>query len=132
MADTVDTITVFSGSRIRSYRFTNASDGTGESAVAKIDLSAVKAPNGVTLSTRMAILEVQWQIQGFSSVKLFFDATTDDEALILSGNGYRDFYDVGGLVDPKSSGATNKLLFTTVGASSTATYDIAITIRIKD
>lgn len=130
MADTVDTQVLFAGKKIYAARYTNASDGTGESAVVKFDISTLTGPNGVA-PTKASILEVQWQIQGFSSVKLLWDAATDDEAMILSGNGYRDFYDVGGLVDPRSTTPVGDLLFTTVGASATATYDIMIVYRLK-
>ena len=127
MTDTVDTITIFSGTRRIVKRLTNVSDSTGESAVVKFDKSAYTNGNGVE-PTKFIIEWVQWNIQGFSSVRLLWDHTTDDEALVLSGNGYKDFREVGGLVDPASSGQTGDLLLTTAGAVSGATYDIVISV----
>lgn len=41
MADAVTTQTIQDGPSTAIFRFTNVSDGTGESAVAKIDVSAL-------------------------------------------------------------------------------------------
>lgn len=132
MADTVDSKVLFAGTRRRVVKLTNISDGTGESDVVKVDVSALIGPDG-SAPTSVAIEEVQWSIQGFTSVRFEFDATTDDEALTLSaGNGFMNFRDVGGVVDPKSTGTTGDLLLTTAGAVSGATYDITLVLRLKD
>lgn len=130
MADTVDTQVVFAGTRYRTYRFTNRSDGTGESGVVKIDISTLTGLNG-RAPTKLAIVEAQWSISGFTSVQLNWDAATDDEAIILVGNGYRDFFGSGGLVDPQSATPVGDLLLTTYGAAANATYDILLTVRLK-
>ena len=41
MADAVTTQTIQDGGKTAIFRFTNVSDGTGESAVAKIDVSSL-------------------------------------------------------------------------------------------
>ena len=41
MADTVTSLTIQEGQRKAVLKFTNASDGTGESAVKKVDVSAL-------------------------------------------------------------------------------------------
>ena len=43
MADAVTSSTIQDGERTAVMRFTNVSDGTGESAVAKVDVSALNA-----------------------------------------------------------------------------------------
>ena len=43
MADTVATQTILDGDRLVIQKFTNISDGTGESAVTKIDVSTLAA-----------------------------------------------------------------------------------------
>lgn len=132
MTDTVDSKVLFAGTRRRVVKLTNISDGIGESDVVKVDVSALIGPDG-SAPTHVAIEEVQWSIQGFTSVRIEFDATTDDEALTLAaGNGFMNFRDVGGVVDPKSSGTTGDLLLTTAGAVSGATYDITLVLRLKD
>jgi hypothetical protein len=130
MADAVSTSVVFNGTRIKQYRFTNRSDGTGESDVVKIDISTLVGLTGVA-PTKLQVLEVSWTIQGFTSVQLEWDASTDVVTEMLTGSGYRDYMDSGGLVDPMASGATGDLLLTTYGAASNATYDIFITVKLK-
>lgn len=132
MADTVNTNVLFNGTRRRVVQLTNVSDGTGESDVVKVDVSALTGPDG-SAPTYIVIEEITWSIQGFTSVRLEFDATTDDEAVVLgAGNGYMNFVNAGGLKDPKSTGTTGDLLLTTAGAVSGATYDITLVVRLKD
>lgn len=131
MADTVDTLVLLSGPNKYVARFTDVSDGTGESAVVKVDISTLRGPNG-QVPVAIALLEVLWSIQGFTSVRLFWDHTTDDEIIVLgSGNGYNDFSGVGGLHDPRSAGGTGNVLFTTAGAASGATYSITLVMRLE-
>lgn len=131
MADAVDTIVMFSGRLRYAARFTNVSDGTGESAVVKIDKSALIGPDG-TEPGRLVVEELVWNIQGFTSVRLFWDHTTDDEIDVLSGGGSRDYTGVGGLVDPASAGGTGDIVLTTAGGTSGSSYDISIVVRMKD
>jgi hypothetical protein len=132
MADTVDSLVVFSGRRRRVVRLTNISDGTGESGVAKVDKSALTGPDG-TEPGKIVVEEIQYAIQGFTSVRLHWDHTTDDEiALLPSGSGYMGHVKTGGLVDPGSAGDTGDILLTTAGAVSGATYDITLVLRLKD
>jgi hypothetical protein len=132
MADTVDNKVVFKGTRKYAVRLTNISDGTGESAVVKVDVSTLVGPDG-SAPTYTVIEEIQYAIQGFTSVRLLWDATTDDEIAVLpSGSGYLNYREIGGLNDPKSSGTVGDVLLTTAGAVSGATYDITIVLRLKD
>lgn len=130
MADSVDVLPIFVGKRRAAYRFTNVSDGTGENAVAKIDISTLTGPNGAAV-TKTVVEQMEWSMQGFTSVRLFWDHTTDDEIAVLSGSGFKDYREYGGLVDPASTGGTGDILLTTAGAASGATYDITITLRLK-
>lgn len=129
MADTVDTKTIFNGKNILVVKLINISDGTGESDVVKVDISTLVGPYEAA-PKRLKLTEVKWSIQGFSSVRLEWDATTDDEMLVLAaGQGEMDFSKVGGLVDPFSSGATGDVLLTTAGNVAGATYDITLVFR---
>ena len=130
MADVVDTKVLYQDQRRYIVRLTNVSDGTGESDVVKIDVSTLTNSLGATC-TYLAIEEIEWSIQGFTSVRLEFDATTDDECQVLSGNGYKDYRSFGGNVDPKSTGTTGDILLTTAGTTSGNTYDIVISARKK-
>lgn len=134
MADTVDTLVIFNQAPSYVARFTNISDGTGEAAVIKVDKSTLV---GLLKAepAKLCIKEVQWSIQGFTSVRILWDHTTDDEACVLAaGNGYFN-YTLGGnagLVDPGSTGGTGDVLITTAGAVSGATYDITLVLLMKD
>ncbi len=132
MADTVDTIVLPTGNkRIYAARWTNISDGTGESAVVKVDVSTLVGPNDV--APRSAdLLEIAWNIQGFTYIKLLWDATTDDEIKLLTGSGYMDYTRLGALRDPRSAGFVGDVLLTTVGAASGSTYDITAIFELRD
>jgi hypothetical protein len=132
MADTVDSVVLFSGRNRYAVRLTNISDGTGESAVAKIDKSTLIGPDG-TEPSKIVIEEIAWSVQGFTSVRLHWDHTTDDEIAVLgAGSDYLDFRSVGGLVDPGSTGGTGDVVLTTAGVASGNTYNITLVVRLKD
>ena len=132
MTDAVDVKYILKGTRRHTVRLTNISDGTGETTVVKVDASTLIGPSG-SAPSRLMVEKVEGTVQGFSSVHLFFDATTNDELAVLgSGYTYLDWNFEGGSVDPASSGTTGDILLTTIGATATATYDITITFRLKD
>jgi hypothetical protein len=136
MADAVTTNIVDSSGVIMAH-LTNFSDGTGESAVIKVDKSAYLATDGAEPAS-LDIEQVRWNVQGFTSVKIAWDHTTDDTALLLASSGYDDFRGEGGprgtflpkaLPDPRSSGGTGDIVLTTTGAAANATYDITLWLR---
>lgn len=127
MADTVTNTTLKQDDKELVLHLTCISDGTGESNVVKVDRSSFAALYKDT--KRLTIRSVRWAIQGFSYIKISWDHTADDTALVLNGNGYDEF-EVG-LRDPNTSadtvtGAIGDVLLTSVGAASGATYDITI------
>lgn len=131
MADTVDTAVVFTGARRRVVHITNESDGTGESAVAKVDISALTGPNGGT-ATYSTVDYIEYSVWGFNYVVLEWNADTPDEIAVLSGQGVIDWRDVGGYTDPQSTGGTGDIQVTTDGAVDGAGYDITIHLRPRD
>lgn len=130
MPDTVTTKVIYSGILRQATEFTNRSDGSGESAVAKIDISAYTNSNG-RVATYMTIDFIEYAVWGFNYVTLLWDHNTDDVAAVLKGNGVMDWIDQGGNTDPRSAGGTGDLLFTTNGAVSGGGYDITIHWRPK-
>lgn len=130
MADTVDSLVVHAGRRRRTVRFTNRSDGTGESAVVKVDKSALTGLDG-TEPSKLVVEKIQYSIEGMS-VRLDWDHDTDDEVVTLVGQGCLDWTNVGGLVDPGSAGGTGDILFTTNGHTAGDSYDITLHLRLKD
>jgi len=132
MPDAVTTNVIFKGTRKLTYHLTNVSDGSGETAVAKVDLSALLPINGVP-PTSVTILAVTWTMVGFTKITFFWDHTTDDLAFTLvAPGGFMDFTQQGaGLADPESAGGTGDLLLTTAGAVSGAAYDITLEMLLK-
>jgi len=128
MPDTVDSKVIHNGRRY-AVHLTNVSDSTGESAVAKIDISTLTDTNGA-VCTAFVIDRIEYNIQGFTSVRLFWDHTADDEIAVLpAGSGVLDWSVLGGKADPKSDGGTGDVLLTTAGAVNGATYDITLVGR---
>lgn len=135
MADAVTTKTVWENATHIKVHLTNISDATGESAVVKVDKSALLASDGAEPAS-LDIEEVRWNIQGFTSVRLLWDHTTDEVALALSGTGYDDFRgrfeeknETGGINDARGAGGTGDIVLTTAGAVSGATYDLTLLCR---
>lgn len=130
MADTVDTITLFSGTRRKVYRLLGWSDGTGETAVVKVDKSTLTNGNGVE-PTKIGIEWIEWDVQGFANVKLLWDNTADDEIMSMSGRGEKDFREVGGLWGATSA-TTGDILLTSPAAAATGTYDIVVSVLLSN
>ena len=127
MADAVTTTVLNNGPRNYVVKLTNISDGTGEAAVKKVDISTLGGPEGTDVApVSFAIKSCEWAIQGITTVKILFDATSDDVGLLLNpGNGYADFAS-SYKNDPKSTGFTGDIMLTTAGAESGGTYDLTL------
>jgi len=127
MADAVTTQTIIDGERNCVMKFTNVSDGTGESAVAKVDVSALASNSAGTACSEVRVMRVSHAIVGMS-VQLFLDATSNVLLMELaeSSNGHMDFKDFGGIPNNAGSGKTGDILLTTKGHSSGDTYSIVI------
>ena len=130
MADTVASQTIDDGPRYAVIKLTNVSDGTGESAVTKVDVSGLaSSANGVACSGA-TIQKIWWQCTGMK-VSILFDATSDVLAIQLGENqsGYHDYTSFGGLTNNAGSGKTGDIKFTTVGHSSGDTYTIILYLK---
>jgi hypothetical protein len=127
MADAVTTQTIIDGERNCVIKFTNVSDGTGESAVAKVDVSALASNSAGVSCSEVRVMRVSHAIVGMS-VQMFLDATSNVLLIELaeSSNGHMDFKDFGGLPNNAGSGKTGDILFTTKGHSSGDTYSIVL------
>ena len=130
MADAVTSQTLHDGDRKVVMKFTNISDGSGESAVAKVDVSALSSLPDGTACSGVPIEEIWWQCIGMK-VSLFWDATSNVIIMQLGENqsGHHDYRDFGGLSNNSGSGKTGDVLFTTVGHSSADTYSIILSMR---
>ena len=130
MADAVTSQTLFDGDKHVVMKFTNISDGTGESAVKKVDVSALESDIYGNTCSSVAIEKIWWQCIGMK-VRLFFDASSDKFIIELGENqsGYHDYSEFGGIKNNAGSGKTGDVDFTTVGHSSADTYTIILKMR---
>ena len=127
MADAVTSQTIIDGERNCVMKFTNVSDGSGESAVAKVDVSALASNAAGVACSEVRVMRISHAIVGMS-VQLFFDATSNVllAELAESSNGHMEFADFGGIPNNAGSGKTGDILFTTKGHSSGDTYSIVL------
>ena len=130
MADAVTTTTIQDGDRLAVIQLTNTSDGTGESAVTKIDVSALQ-PNssGGQACTGVKLGKIVYSTFGMS-VKLLWHATTNTICWDLNADYTtdEDFSEFGGIRNTSGSGKTGDILLTTTGHSSGDSYVIVLTL----
>lgn len=127
MADAVASQTLIDAERNVVMKFTNISDGTGESAVLKVDVSALSgAPS------RVRIIRIHGSTAGMG-VDILWDATADVLAWHFPPDSVEtlDFSRFGGLQNNAGSGITGDVLFTTFGHSTGDRYSIILEM-IKD
>lgn len=125
MADAVTSQTIFDGSTRTILKLTNVSDGTGEAAVAKVDVSGlVDAPSKVAISRI-------WFVTDGMAVQMLWDATANVLAYVIAAdqNGYLDFRDFGGIKNNAGAGVTGDLLFTTAGHTTGDSYSIILEVK---
>ena len=133
MADAVTATTVQDGPRRVIIYCTNTSDGTGESAVTKVDVSALETSRNGTTCTGVRIEKITFTNVGMG-VKLLWDATTDVIAAELPADysATLDYSDMSGLPNAAASGGkTGDIQLTTVGHTSGDTYSVVL-YCIKD
>ena len=132
MADAVTSQTLIDGPQTAVMKFTNVSDGSGEDAVKKVDVSALSNSAGGLACTGVVIEKMWWQCIGMK-VKVLFDADTDAFCIELGENqsGHHDYTSFGGVTNNAGTGVTGDVLFTTVGHTSADTYTIILYMRKK-
>tara|TARA_R100001198_G_C5227001_1_gene207347 strand:- start:1258 stop:1659 length:402 start_codon:yes stop_codon:yes gene_type:complete len=130
MADAVTSQTLADGPKTAVMKFTNVSDSSGESAVTKVDVSALSASADGVTCTGVTIERIWWQCIGMK-VQILWDASSDAFCIELGENqsGSHDYSVFGGLTNNAGSGKTGDLNFTTVGASANDTYTVILYMR---
>ena len=130
MADTVTSQTIQDGDKIAVLKFTNASDGTGESAVKKVDVSALSSNSLGQSCTSVSIARIYWACVGMR-VNIEFDASTNVLVIPLPADSTGDeYYDLfSGIPNNAGSGKTGDIDFTTVGHSDGDAYSIILVLN---
>ena len=135
MTDAVTSQTLADGDRIAVMKFTNLSDGTGESSVNKVDISALAASNAGLTPSRATIEQIWYDIGGMR-VALEWNATTNVVAAVLGGSaaagnvsGHMDFRSFGGIKNTEASGADGDIDLTTSGHTNLDHYTVVLQLR---
>ena len=132
MADAVTSQTLADGDKIAVIKLTNISDGTGESSVKKIDVSALAANSAGAACAHATINQIWYDIGGMR-VALEWNATSNVVAAVLGGSaaagnvsGYMDFRSFGGLKNTLASGYDGDIDLTTHGHTNHDHYTIVL------
>ena len=130
MADTVTSQTIQDGERVAILKFTNESDGTSESSVKKVDVSALTTNSKGETCTGVSIARIYWATRGMG-VDIEFDASTNVLAIPLPADSTGDeYYDLfSGIPNNAGSGVTGDIDFTTVGHSNGDAYSIILVLN---
>jgi len=130
MADTVTSQTIQDGGKTAVLKFTNESDGSGESSVKKVDVSELATDSAGNACTSVSIARIYWACRCMG-VDIEFDATTNVLATTLPANSTGDeYYDLfGSIPNNAGSGVTGDIDFTTVSASSGDAYSIILVLH---
>lgn len=141
MADAVTSRTLYDDGGHVVMMFTNISDGTGESAVTKVDASTLV---GGGTSTRYALEAIAWNNVGMG-FNLLWDANTDVLAFttgnttsagvidFVNGTGRGGLMGTGpgrtGITNNASTGINGDIVLTTNGHTSGDTYWFMLWLR---
>lgn len=127
MADAVTSQTILDGERLFIAKYTNISDGTGETGVVKVDVSTLN-PNAFGYACNGVKINKIWSTTHGMEVRILFDATTDTFAWMIpqNTNYFMDFSSFGGIPSNAGAGVTGDVLFSTSDASSGDMYTIVL------
>ena len=133
MADAVTSTTLSDSDRSVVIQLTNTSDGSGEAAVNKVDVSglATRTSDGKAC-TGVRLAKIVYSTFGMS-IKLLWDATTNTICWDLNSDYTtdEDFTGFGGIQNTSGTGKTGDINLTTTGHASGDSYVIVLTL-IKD
>ena len=132
MADAVTSQTIEDGGKNLVMKFTNISDGTGESAVAKIDVSALNSEPSTGSSCSRVVLQRIWFSNIGMGFKLYWNATTN-VFICQAPKDWSDTWDftdssitLPGIPNNAGGGINGDLLLTTNDHTSGDTYSIIV------
>ena len=133
MADAVTSQTILDdGGRDLVMKFTNISDGTGESAVAKIDVSGLTASAITKQSCNRVVIQKLWFSNIGMGFSLYWNATSN-MFICQAPKDWSDTWDFSdssqtlpGISNNAGSGINGDLLLTTNDHTNGDTYSIVI------
>lgn len=127
MADAVTTQTLLDGERLAVMKFTNISDGTGETAVTKVTVSSLAPSNSGRTCTGVTVTRISSVCHGME-VRMLWDATTDVPFFMttINTNYMNDFTDIGGITNNSGAGKNGNIVFSTADQSAGDTYTVVL------
>lgn len=134
MVDAVTSQTLFDDGGHVCMHFTNISDGSGESAVTKVDASTLV---GGATSTRYAVEKIAWSCVGMG-FNLLWDADTDVVFFTTGNNNSQGEIDFtqgprgdtrGSITNNAGTGVNGDIKLTTVGHTSGDAYNLTLWLR---
>jgi len=130
MADTVSSLTLTDTTGVKfTAKFTNFSDGTGETLVKKVDASELTF---MTEDGNRKIAKINWSVNTAnpkSGVEIIWGGATNATACFLSGQGYWDLRTDGNEITNNSTTPTGDVLFSTKNFANGDNYTIIIEFR---
>lgn len=127
MADAVTSQTLLDGERLAIMKFTNISDGTGETAVTKVNVANLaKSASGLSC-TAVTINKIHSVCHGME-VRMYWDATTDVPFFLstVNTNYCNDFSEFGGITNNAGAGKNGNIVFSTADATAGDTYTVIL------
>ena len=127
MADNVTSQTILDGERLFIAKYTNISDGTGETAVVKVDVSTL-SPNIFGYACNGVKINKIWMAAHGMEVRILWDADVNLLAWQATSNGpyLMDFSSFGGISNNAGAGRNGDIAFSTHDATAGDTYTIVL------
>lgn len=127
MADAVTSQTLLDGERLAIMKFTNISDGTGETAVTKVNVASLTPSNSGKACTGVTVNKITSVCHGLE-VRMYWDATTDVPFFLstINTNFENDFSRFGGITNNAGTGKNGNIVFSTSDQSSGDTYTVVL------
>jgi hypothetical protein len=127
MADAVTSQTLIDGERVAIMKFTNISDGTGETAVTKVNVANLAKSGSGQACTGVIVSKITSVCHGME-VRMYWDATTDVPFFLatINTNYMNDFSGFGGITNNAGAGKNGNIVFTTSDASAGDTYTVVL------
>ena len=115
------------GERLAIMKFTNISDGTGETLVTKVTVSSLAASGSGRACTGVIVNKITSVCHGME-VRMYWDATTDVPFFLttVNTNYMNDFADIGGITNNSGTGKNGNILFSTSDATAGDTYTVVL------
>jgi hypothetical protein len=127
MADAVTSQTLIDGERLAIMKFTNISDGTGESLVTKVNVANLTRNGAGFACTGVTVTKITSVCHGME-VRMYWDATTDVPFFLstINTNYENDFSKIGGITNNAGTGKNGNILFSTADQTNGDTYTVVL------